>query len=84
MVSNPSVIEQLGRDYAYLKEIEADLRTRSTDLSERVERGVWIGDSAPALTQCANHLREVADFIDGLFYADHDYNPSVYIEEAEK
>tara|TARA_R100000808_G_scaffold20897_1_gene45194 strand:+ start:294 stop:536 length:243 start_codon:yes stop_codon:yes gene_type:complete len=80
MKSNKFVIEQLGRDYGYLKEIEAELRTRSTHLSEVIGDG----DPEPALAQCAKHLCEVADFIDDLFYADHDYNPSVYIEEAEK
>jgi len=80
MKSNKFVIEQLGRDYGYLEEVEAELRTRSTHLSEVIGNG----DPEPALEQCANHLREVADFIDDILNARHDYNPKIYIEEREK
>ncbi len=74
MKTNKFVIEQLCRDYAYLSELEAELRTRSTHLSEVIG-----GEPEPALEQCANHLREVADFIDSILNARHDYNVKIYI-----
>ena len=79
MKTNKFVIRQLGRDYAFLQEIETQFRTRSTDLTEVIGGG----DPEPALEQCANHLREVADFIDGILNARHDYNPKIYIDIEE-
>lgn len=77
MKNNKFVVEQCGRDYTYLQELEAELRSRSTNLTEVIG-----ADRNPALEQCANHLREVADFVDGILNARFPYNPKIYIEEA--
>lgn len=74
MKNNKFVVEQCGRDYTYLQELEAELRSRSTNLTEVIG-----ADRNPALEQCANHLREVADFVDGILNARHDYKPKSYI-----